>query len=773
MIFDYHSTEYFLNNNRYAAALCAIAMLDKPAPSLVFSEFLEARSKLLSTIQPPAKAKDMETIMQHLRSCTNIITTTFLLIYYIFVCPSSQQISKNSRVHPHSAKDPAARTFKHAQSAGPHIHSTIPPTPPYLYSILQTVKDDTNAIFKAHSIEPTEHEIASNDTFFSLHIPLSSIQTQSEQWLARSAQQIQTVTHSLLSHLDTAQGLAQARDGVRTSLSEFLRSDTDASWTTVCQSVAGHEVDLWNTLFMDKFLERAREIVAHSFQTVDFVGALTSLVKDPIAGVGTGLWGAEGSRDAKDTAAIRNKAAGFTPSVRDFVQKFDAMLERCVADITHLTRQPQPQLPPPSPTSVPPASPLRLSSSSSMLMSPSIGTSRALTNSREVDKVVDMSGFAALETYVQDRCFDGITTFLGVMGKRLEVLQAIILAPPVSDSTKTPPSTSPLSSPAANTPTEEERVKKAVDEALLIAQAARALSMFSKQLASALSPAGSTAITLQSPSTPVRTPSRKPKPNEKTEETRLDIIKKALKQRYMHGYVLWSHWVTTTHTQWLSACVRRDTWNDANRRQGWEEQKVTMEGEDGNSIEERLYIPFQPSPYVLEFLFNVSREIHRAGGHTIRRAVLEYLARELARSVLILYDGIAENHQGGGASKEGGVQLLCDACFLMDVLSVADDTNQIDEALRAVLVTLPARNDSEVDLRGSGEEVRSAIEERLASAIAWGRRVDSTIGRIKDLLDPIDLAFYEPHIKSFVERCYQRTSVLFGALVQLHKAHER
>ena len=203
-----------------------------------------------------------------------------------------------------------------------------------------------------------------------------------------------------------------------------------------------------------------------------------------------------------------------------------------------------------------------------------------------------------------------------------------------------------------------------------------------------------------------------------------------------------------------------------------------IEGDDSTPVEEKLYLPFQPSPYVLEFLFAVCREIHRAGGHTIHRTALEYLARELAQSVLELYDDVARAHQGA-MSKEGGVQLLCDACFLIDVLSVPDTAMLADEDLRGVLSVIPRPAQGEAGdagASGSSEAVDVAprgTEGRLELAMAWGRRVDRTVETLKDLLDPIDLAFYEPHVKAFVVRCYQRCSVMFGALVQLHRPQDR
>lgn len=733
----------------YASALCALAILEKPAPSQIFASFLAARTQLLERASREViNSKDKDTIVQRLCSCVYTITSTFFLIFYMFACPTSQPNPKNHKLLTPTAghKEPVSRQIKHSHLTT-HLHATTPPTPPYFYSILQTIKDDIDAIYKTHSLAHTEP--GDSSAFFSLHIPPSSTHIQCEQWLSHSAVCLQGLARDLLSNITSAQVLAQVRDSVHEGLNEVVNTP-EISWANVCQLVVGRDVDLWEVLCMGTFATRAREIVAHSFQTVDFNGALAVLLKTPSAGVGLGLWSAEGARDEKEITVIHNKAAGLSPNVNEFVHRFDTMLATCLADLAHLTQLPQPNIPPsPAPSPRPLASP------------------RIPQSPIKAPQQVPNSVSTALEIYVQDRCFDGVTSFLGEVRKRLEVLQATILTTP------TEPIIPPTASLASATPLAEGETLNCVDEALLIAQAARALSLYSKQLSAALVPTNTPTAYPSTPVTPTpsfRKKSTIEKVDDPTANSRLLTIKSTLRQSYLHGYVLWAKWVTVSHTQWLAACVRRDSWSDSMRRQGWEEHKVMIEGDEGTPAEEKLYLPFQPSPYVLEFLFAVCREIHRAGGHTIHRTALEYLARELAQAVLGLYDDVAHAQQGA-ISKEGGIQLLCDACFLVDVLSVPDAAMLADEDLRGIMVGIPHLD--QIDASDTIGVASQGTQGRLEQAMAWGRRVDKTIGMLKDLLDPIDLAFYEPHVKTFVVRCYQRCSVMFGALVQLHRAQDR
>lgn len=738
--------------DQYAATLCALAILEKPVPSQIFATFLAARTQLLEhTSRASIQSHQPDAIVQRLCNCAHAITSTFFLIFYMFVCPTSQPNPKNPKFLPTAVHKDSVPHVKHPHLAT-HLHATTPPTPPYFYSILQTLKDDIDAIYKTHTLDQPEH--SDSEAFFSLHIPSSSIHTQCEQWLNQSTQCMQGLTRDVLAHVNGAQVLAQVRGRVRDGLNEAIEA-SEISWSSVCKLVIGRELDLWDAICMDPFAARAREIVAHSFKTVDFSGALSRLLKTPSVGVGQGIWCAESVRDEKETVVIQNKAAGLTSNVSEFVHSFDTMLAMCLADLAHLTQPPT--TPSPAPSSHPQPSP-RIPSSPRIPPSPRISPSPIKPTPAVVQESSD-----TLEVYVRDRCFDGVSSFLGEVRKRLEVLQASIFAATTSANVQQTTPSLTYASPLA-----EGELRNWVDEALLIAQAGRALSSYSKQLSAAMAPPNTT-TTLATPS-PYKTKVQVDK-LDGPGTSRIVSIKAALRQCYLYGYVLWAKWVTVTHTQWLASCIARDSWSDSSRRQGWEEHKVTIEGDDGAPVEEKLYLPFQPSPYVLEFLFAVCREIHRAGGHTIHRTALEYLARELAQAVLELYDEVARTHQGA-TSKEGGVQLLCDACFLVDVLSVPDTVISADADLRGILATLPRAPSSDSPASEANEVTFKGTEGRLELAMAWGRRVDKTVSTLKELLDPIDLAFYEPHVKSFVVRCYHRCSVMFGAIIQLHRTQD-
>ncbi len=51
----------------------------------------------------------------------------------------------------------------------------------------------------------------------------------------------------------------------------------------------------------------------------------------------------------------------------------------------------------------------------------------------------------------------------------------------------------------------------------------------------------------------------------------------------------------------------------------YSELTVSVEGEGEKSVEEKIYLPFQPSTFLLSYLYAISNEIFRVGGHTIER----------------------------------------------------------------------------------------------------------------------------------------------------------
>jgi len=180
-----------------------------------------------------------------------------------------------------------------------------------------------------------------------------------------------------------------------------------------------------------------------------------------------------------------------------------------------------------------------------------------------------------------------------------------------------------------------------------------------------------------------------------------------------------------------------------------------VEGEDEKAAEEKISLPFQPSSYVLSFLFSISKEIHRIGSHTIEKTVLQYLVYELSEKVISIYSSL-QTDKKVVKNKEGLIQLLIDTKFIFDVLSGRKEIDNKELKELSNVITM---------IRGT-----KPIElEEIDQDTQWTNRVNKLIDSLENELDPIDVAFYQPHLKQCLQKCYKRTVLLLGSLVQFNK----
>lgn len=76
--------------------------------------------------------------------------------------------------------------------------------------------------------------------------------------------------------------------------------------------------------------------------------------------------------------------------------------------------------------------------------------------------------------------------------------------------------------------------------------------------------------------------------------------------------------------------MNKEDWGNTLRKKSWEgiyfyvvinpintELQLTVEADDNKSVQEKIYLPFQPSYFILSFFFSICREIHRIGSHVV------------------------------------------------------------------------------------------------------------------------------------------------------------
>ena len=66
----------------------------------------------------------------------------------------------------------------------------------------------------------------------------------------------------------------------------------------------------------------------------------------------------------------------------------------------------------------------------------------------------------------------------------------------------------------------------------------------------------------------------------------------------------------------LKHSIREDDWTDSEKKRMWHGTTVAAESIGGGAQEEAIPLPYQPSTYVLSFLYSVCKEIYRIAAHT-------------------------------------------------------------------------------------------------------------------------------------------------------------
>ncbi|KAL6043642.1 Conserved oligomeric Golgi complex subunit 1 [Balamuthia mandrillaris] len=377
-----------------------------------------------------------------------------------------------------------------------------------------------------------------------------------------------------------------------------------------------------------------------------------------------------------------------------------------------------------------------------------------------------------------------------------------------------------------------------------------------------------------------------------------------LRKLYLRANRLWSRWLSDRLALRLRRGLATERWDDSSRQLGWQPFTVVLpfaspdvddeekkEKEERNEKEEtQVFLPCQPSPYVLSILFKACQEIHKANAYCPDEIILHYFVRKLACNVWDVYSDLVsaleaeatllseeetvsssklhnkseeegeerkqlqedknkeeekEKEKGETAHevnkkvdderlnicKEGCIQLLFDTSLLLDIIgggeaetkdlrrrnshqqnkskaktarsrygpyltstitrSNEDDDEDYDDDEEA---EEEDNEEAKQDNTGEGgrkshsssgrtgvyddyelmlqlEKEEGEQEKETTSDKSSRTNADALLNRLLDLLDPIDRAFYQPHISDCVKQCYCRCSSLLGFLVQLNRLH--
>lgn len=238
---------------------------------------------------------------------------------------------------------------------------------------------------------------------------------------------------------------------------------------------------------------------------------------------------------------------------------------------------------------------------------------------------------------------------------------------------------------------------------------------------------------------------------------KLEELSKVTRDLCIRAHSLWISWVSDELSVVLSRDLRQDDGlSTTTPLRGWEETVVKQEHSNDSQSEIKISLPCMPSLYITSFLFRSCEEIHQVGGHVLDKIILQKFALRLLEKVIGIYGDFLSTKDVAGSqvSEKGVLQLMLDIKFVADVLS-GGDASMNEDSLKSPVVKSPFR--------------RKQVKNQTKSVT--GDRVHELLNRLSQRLDPIDWLTYEPYLWENGRQSYLRHAVLFGFFVQLNRMY--
>ncbi|KAK4802607.1 hypothetical protein SAY86_000810 [Trapa natans] len=221
----------------------------------------------------------------------------------------------------------------------------------------------------------------------------------------------------------------------------------------------------------------------------------------------------------------------------------------------------------------------------------------------------------------------------------------------------------------------------------------------------------------------------------------------------VRAHSLWISWLSDELSVILSRDLNEDDGLSATTAlRGWEDTFIKQEQSEDGESEIKISLPSMPSLYIISFLFRACEEIHRIGGHVLDKLILQKFALQLLEKVLDIYGKYISTREatGSSVSDKGALQIMLDLRFSYDILS-GGDSSMNEEFYRSPRTRFSFR------------------QKKTVSGL--GARVDKLVNQLSQRLDPIDWQTYEPHLWENERQSYLRHAVLFGFFVQLNRMY--
>lgn len=225
----------------------------------------------------------------------------------------------------------------------------------------------------------------------------------------------------------------------------------------------------------------------------------------------------------------------------------------------------------------------------------------------------------------------------------------------------------------------------------------------------------------------------------------MNELKNIVIEPYYLSYTIWiqylSNFLIEELKSYLDEIIKYESNDIKNIRNTWKEVKIS---DNENDLE---LIPLLPSPKIINLINNVVKKIAKAGTFLIPQEVIEYLVYILSEETYIILQDFAEK-LSSDHHKEIIIQSWFDSKYLCDLFG---NRAVMSEYFQSLI---------NKNMKGESDKKYDDVEDM----IEWRGRVDNLMKKFRDLLDPIELAFYSPHITKNTKSAYEKYKVIFGVL---------
>eukprot|EP01132_Coremiostelium_polycephalum_P004273 gene4273-5346_t len=557
------------------------------------------------------------------------------------------------------------------------------------------------------------------------NLSLKTIVQKTSDWLDQVISDFKAVSQEFLLGITTAKDLAQLHQELLLDFTHFSKPIQSSSppiipnhftWNSISTIVSGKDMTRFIDAFEEILLIKAEQIIESSFSKINLSKILLQLtIKNEDKNFGEYLWSSH-----EDTIkSIRSKTSGFTPQTELFLELVDQLYTNCINDFVYLFQHHQQKNISLSPTT--PTTPTNILTKRQQIQQKLLNQS--IQQKYQVKET-------ELKEFMKKSFSNSIKEFSSNNQSRIQQLYKSLQSPTTTNNpniyfhqqqtTITSP-TSTLSSPP--------------------------ISRFS---------------TINSPP--------------QTNNVQLKILDD-LKQQFYLGTIIWIEDFVGNCTQILEQKLLSENWNKS-RIKTWEKHNIidssNNEEEEAGSIKNELpfiYIPYQPSGFISNYLFSISLEVSRFSFNTLDKNIQRYLNQVITKNLYSVISNLLLKQSREFSSKEGLIQLLVDVKYISMILfgttsSTTSNTIIKDQIFKDAQSYFQSINSSS----NIDTSTESILVEQDVSTNKDQVQFQDIISLIENKIDPIDLALYTPHITKFLDNSYSKTYSLFGTFTQLHKS---